>query len=99
MKYLAKIDLKFQSFKILKIILSYINNKIARKNIKKFPQLAIFSFEDIGLIINLDGRYEDENLQLIEKFIKNNLLDSKLKTALDIGANIGNHSLFLSQYF
>lgn len=99
MKYLAKIDLKFQSFKILKIILSYINDIIARKNIKKFPQLAIFSFEDIGLIINLDGRYEDENLQLIEKFIKDNLLDSKLKVALDIGANIGNHSLFLSQYF
>jgi FkbM family methyltransferase len=99
MKYLAKIDLKFKSFKILKIFLSYINNIIARKNIKKFPQLAIFSFEDIGLIINLDGRYEDENLQLIEKFIKDNLLDSKLKIALDIGANIGNHSLFLSQYF
>jgi FkbM family methyltransferase len=99
MKYLVKIDLNFKLFKVLKIILSYINNKIARKNIKKYPQLAIFSFDDIGLIINLEGRYENEILVLIEKLIKDNFSDSKFKTALDIGANIGNHSLFFSQYF
>ena len=99
MKFLVKVDLNFKLFKILKIILSYINNKIARKNIKDFPQLAIFSFDDIGLIINLEGRYENEILTLIEKLIKETFSDSKFKTALDIGANIGNHSLFFSQYF
>jgi FkbM family methyltransferase len=99
MEYLVKVDLNYKLFKVLKIILSYINNKIARKNIKKYPQLAIFSFDDIGLIINLEGRYENEILLLIEKLIKDNFLDSKFKTALDIGANIGNHSLFFSQYF
>ena len=99
MEYLVKVDLNLKVFKVLKIILSYINNKIARKNIKKYPQLAIFSFDDIGLIINLEGRYENEILLLIEKLIKDNFSDSKFKTALDIGANIGNHSLFFSQYF
>lgn len=99
MRYLVKVDLNLKLFKVLKIILSYINNKIARKNIKNYPQLAIFSFDDIGLIINLEGRYENEILLLIEKLIKDNFSDSKFKTALDIGANIGNHSLFFSQYF
>ena len=75
MKFLVKVDLNFKLFKILKIILSYINNKIARKNIKDFPQLAIFSFDDIGLIINLEGRYENEILLLIEKLIKDNFSD------------------------
>lgn len=49
--------------------------------------------------INLDGRYENTELTLLEQFIKKKLPNSHKNTALDIGANIGNHSVFLSKFF
>lgn len=85
--------------KIFKIILERICSKIGRKNIVTFPQLAILSFDHIGHSINIEGRYENSSLLLVEEFITKKMPDCKQKTALDIGANIGNHSIFLANNF
>ena len=74
-----------------------INKRIAKKNINHNHQLVIFSFDHIGLSINLDGRYENSELELLEQFITKNAKSYK-ETAVDIGANIGNHSIFLSNF-
>ena len=85
--------------KFLKHILNRINHYIARKNILTNPRLVIFSFDHIGLKINLDGRYEDSSLKLVENLISERLPNSHNEAVLDIGANIGNHSVFLSKFF
>lgn len=85
--------------KVYKIIVNRINHSIARKNIVTNPQLVIFSFDHIGLSLNLEGRYENSPLLLVEEFIKNKMPNAKDKTALDIGANIGNHSIFFANNF
>ena len=74
---------------------------------RKAPQLvkergykmAVFSNDYIGILINQFGLYENDELKLLSEFLKpvNSIL---LKgTALDIGANIGNHSLYFSCFF
>lgn len=85
--------------KIFKIILNRVNHVIARKNIDKNPQLVIFSFDHIGLSLNLEGRYENSPLLLVEEFIEKKITDARDKIALDIGANIGNHSIFFAKKF
>jgi FkbM family methyltransferase len=85
--------------KILKIILNRINHSIARKNLQTNPQLVIFSFDHIGLSLNLEGRYENSPLILVEEFIEKKIPTAKDKTVLDIGANIGNHSIFFANKF
>lgn len=87
------------SDKIFKVILNRLNHSIARKNILDHPQLVIFSFDHIGLSINMDGRYENASLRLVEKFISDKLPRSQDAVLLDIGANIGNHSVFFSSMF
>ena len=99
MKPIVKTQIYYQPTKIFKLILSRINKRIAKKNSKKNLQLVIFSFDHIGLSINMDGRYENENLILLEKFINEKIPNSDEEIALDIGANIGNHSIFFSKYF
>ena len=43
--------------KIFKFLMNRLNHWIARKNIINNPQLVIFSFDHIGLTINMEGRY------------------------------------------
>ena len=62
-------------------------------------RLAVFANDNIGHSINQYGIYEREDLELLFEFlapIVGKLLDG---VALDIGANIGNHSIFFSDYF
>lgn len=84
---------------LFKIAINRINHYIAKKNIESYPQLAILAFDHIGLSINLNGRYENDLLCLIGDFIKEIISNSNEKIALDIGANIGNHSLYFSELF
>ena len=84
---------------IIKVIINFLNHWLARKNSLKNPQLAIFSFDHIGLKVNLDGKYESETLDLLDVFLRTNMKYCENKVALDIGANIGNHSIFFSKFF
>ena len=63
-------------------------------------QVAIFAFEHIGQMIELEGVYELAELEAFFAWAEATSPGLfKQATALDIGANIGNHSLFFSDYF
>lgn len=91
--------LVFDVFLPLKIFVQWCCLSMARKNIKNYPQVAMFSFDSIGIDINLEGRYEAKSLGVIREFLEREGNDLAGKVALDIGANIGNHSLFFSNFF
>jgi FkbM family methyltransferase len=60
-------------------------------------QMVVFSFDHIGHSINLYRFYENDGLNLIAHWLeRNNLIRA---CAVDIGANIGNHSLFFSRHY
>jgi FkbM family methyltransferase len=68
----------------------YLSNKYTKKNLRA---LAGFSFDGIHHHINIFGTYETDEIDILEKFIQKKI--RKPKIALDIGANIGNHSVRL----
>jgi FkbM family methyltransferase len=77
-----------------------VNKRFAKANFRKARhRLAIFSFDHIGLMINQFGVYEGEELELAFEFLAPLHARFKNRTALDIGANIGNHALYFSNYF
>lgn len=61
--------------------------------------MAIFSHDHIGHVINVEGRYEDDYLRAAFGWMSGFLKNMNELVALDIGANIGNHSVFFSRYF
>ena len=61
------------------------------------PPAAVFAFDRIGHMINLEGRYEGAELECaFELLTKSGLIRGD---AVDVGANIGNHSLFFAGHF
>lgn len=81
------------------MLVNRVNHGRAARHLKSRPQLAIFAFDHIGLRINLFGRYEADILELVGDFLRDEVKVDRSATALDIGANIGNHSVFLSEIF
>tara|TARA_Y100000590_G_scaffold127688_1_gene145985 strand:+ start:22034 stop:22960 length:927 start_codon:yes stop_codon:yes gene_type:complete len=65
---------------------------------KKFYNIAYPGFDVIGPHISVFGRFEDKELKVLEEKIFNKI-DTKNTTCIDIGANIGNHSVFFSKFF
>jgi FkbM family methyltransferase len=82
-----------------KILINRYNHRLAKNHLKKYPQVAIFSFDHIGLTINLEGRYENLDLSLIRDYLESVIPNPHNTSALDIGANIGNHSIYFSEIF
>lgn len=83
----------------LRKIINRINHKFASKNIKRGnPRIAIFAFDHIGLEINNFGIYEENLLNAIMSFLKDMVNLKKFDLILDVGANIGNHSLYFSNF-
>ena len=67
---------------------------------KNYPKMAALIHDEIGDWIIICGRYEDDLLgALIENVIPKILPDHTETTALDVGANIGNHTLAFSRAF
>ena len=62
-------------------------------------QMVIFCFDHIGHEINIDGIYEKDYLEAFFAWLKKSSVDTKSFVALDIGANIGNHSLYFASHF
>jgi FkbM family methyltransferase len=60
-------------------------------------QVVVFAFDFIGHQINLKGFYERQELVTAFNYLSENNLINGL--AADIGANIGNHSLFFRKYY
>lgn len=71
-----------------------------RYNPRKSNSIASLSGDYITKELLSSGWYEMPFLLLLEKLLKKSMIDSKFENcAIDIGANIGNHSLFLSGIF
>lgn len=74
--------------------------KMAEIHLRTRRQLAVFAFDDVSLQINTHGVYERQELETFFAWV-----DSvqpglfREATALDLGANIGNHSLFFADHF
>jgi len=64
---------------------------------KGFPPLAIFSQDVVGNSIFLQGFYELQDLQCIQKYILPHLKHHSI--FLDIGANVGYHTAALGPFF
>ncbi len=58
---------------------------------------AVFLGDFVSTCITLDGIYEGRELDTLSRFIFSRL--PRNSVALDIGANIGNHSVFFSRHF
>jgi FkbM family methyltransferase len=74
--------------------------KLNRQHLKqKKRQLVVFSFDHIALDIQLNSIYEIKELTTLFQWLKP--LHSKFSqsAAIDAEANIGNHSLFFSDFF
>lgn len=78
--------------RFLKQLTFYVLRFFSKKNRYK-TQIAGFSFDSIFLKINIDGTYEIDEINFLKKFLLDRL-SSKI-CALDIGANIGNHTIRL----
>ena len=75
-------------------------NTLSQRHVRRYRQLAVFSFDYVSTAINIDGVYEIDELEVFFDWLislkPQNVFDG---LALDIGANIGNHSLYFSDYF
>ncbi len=83
-------------------LVDYLIYKSLKKKFKKYsknyPNIAGRVFDIIPLKIKLFGRFEKDELATLKECIFDRI-ESKKYNALDIGANIGNHSLFFSEHF
>jgi FkbM family methyltransferase len=89
------------SSRIQKILIKYFL-KLFRAHLNEGrEQIAVFAFDLIALEVNLRGLYEKEELEVFFEWALKTGLTKKFKktTAIDIGANVGNHSLFFSKFF
>lgn len=90
---------KYRPFYPWDRILNVVNHRRADRHLHLYPQVAIFAFDNIGLVINQDGRYEADSLEILGDFLTHEIRIDRHTTALDIGANVGNHAIFFSSFF
>jgi FkbM family methyltransferase len=75
-------------------------NRLADKHLNaRGHKMAVFANEHIGGFIHVFGVYEQEELDVLFSFLEPLRDIFRAGTALDIGANIGNHSLYFSRRF
>ena len=67
-----------------------------QKEIKKSNSQIIILNDWIGLKILTDKYYEKDEIEVLKKHFNDNI---KNNTFVDVGANIGNHSLYFQKYF
>ena len=63
------------------------------------PSYAGLINEYISIDIMVDGVYDLKSINEILQLLQSDNLNFKFDTLIDIGANIGNHSVYLSKYF
>lgn len=90
--------------KFLKRIMDKIIEKELSKRANTFNQersipMAVFSNDFIGQKVNVYGLYEKEFIADLHQLMITIGVDLSDSTAIDIGANIGNHTIEFSKYF
>lgn len=67
--------------------------------VKNSKQLAIYAHDQIGTSINTVGAYEKFELEIFFEWIARIGINFNNSIAIDVGANIGNHSIYFAKYF
>lgn len=71
--------------------------RASKEHLAQYPQIACHAFDLITTYVMLDGQYERDELDLLAKSVFPDLPPHG--TCLDVGANIGNHSLHFAGHF
>jgi FkbM family methyltransferase len=84
--------------KVVRALIQRYQHRLSHRHLAdQMPQVAVFAFDSMGLAINLFGRIEREELEVLIDWLA---AQNKLTGAcVDVGANIGNHALFFAGYF
>ena len=87
----------------IRLVSTLLKRALQRRSVKhnqrRGAPIAVFGNDWIGININVDGRYEGEHLDDLSILLKNIECDTENSTAIDVGANIGNHTIDFSKYF
>ena len=78
------------------LLLRYYEKRAKRFLDAGLPQIAIFSFDLVGSHVNLFGRSESEELDLLLSWLRQKGIKG---VCIDVGANIGNHSICFADHF
>jgi len=70
---------------------------MSKKNIKRYSAMAAITGDYVSIRAALQGRFEVLELEALEQKVFKHLRTRKV--CLDVGANIGNHSVFFTQFF
>lgn len=84
---------------ILKICANKLQSRSADLLQRRGGKLVVYANDTIGNAIGASGFYEWIELETIFNFLKPLHQIFKTSIALDVGANIGNHSIYFSRYF
>lgn len=76
-----------------------LNKRSIKHNERRGAPMAVFGNDWIGININVDGIYEGEDIEDLFNLLKQIEFNTQSSTAIDIGANIGNHSIEFSKSF
>lgn len=87
--------------KLKSILFQGIYGRLGSVNDKSHPLPSVIYRADKGVsaAVLLNGVHEEEELETFFDFARSNFLLDSHGTALDVGANIGNHSLYFARIF
>lgn len=78
------------------LLLEFLMRRRARNLAGSVQPLACLAFDSVAIAVNVYGSYEKDEIFCLENFLDKYSKD-KMRCALDIGANIGNHTVRLLQ--
>tara|TARA_Y100001978_G_scaffold35671_1_gene31580 strand:- start:264 stop:1169 length:906 start_codon:yes stop_codon:yes gene_type:complete len=97
---IKKIERKsFKEFLFEKWLKGFIYSVNKKNNKLRNHKMAVFANDQVSTHINLYGIYEKREIEMIIDLCKRLKLINKKSVAIDIGANIGNHSIEFSKFF
>ena len=87
-----------------KFYLNFLKKNFLRKKLinlqkyikERYIRLATISYDGIANYTNIYGFYENEIINILSKIFKKNNITNVF---LDVGANYGTYSVYLSKYF
>lgn len=97
--YKFKISRIESLLQIIKFPVRHFLNYLSTKHLLSNQQMVVFSSDHISHDINLDGFYEKDYLITLINWLKEYHSNIFNGAVIDVGANIGNHSVFFSKFF
>lgn len=82
-----------------KLFASFLQSRSLALNELRGGKLVCYANDTIGNAINASGFYELTELNAVFDFLLPLRNEFRERWALDVGANVGNHSIYFSQYF